>query len=85
MGLWHYTVGQRLRSILDTQEILLATKGIPQGEKPVVWLTTSPHWESTANKARQGPNGQPIIMSKGESAAYGEGLYRIEVLPEAAP
>ena len=56
MGVWHYTVGQRLRSILDTQEISLATKGVPQGEKSVVWLTTSPQWESTANKARPGPN-----------------------------
>ncbi len=85
MRVWHYTVGQCLRSILDTLAITPATEGVPPGELPVVWLSAHPLWEPTANKGRKGPNGEIIRLSKEETAAYGEGLYRIEVSPEAAP
>jgi len=84
MRIWHYTVGVRLRSILKDQMIEFATTGIRTGERPVVWATTSPKWEPTANKAinRDGHN---VFLDKRETTTHGEGLYRIEVMPEAVP
>lgn len=84
MRIWHYTVGMWLRSILEDQMIKLATKGVPTGERPVVWTTTNPNWEPTAKKGRE-QDSRVVTLGKQETAAYGEGLYRIEVVPEAAP
>lgn len=84
MSVWHYTVGVRLRSILEDRTIKLATEGVPVGERPAVWSTISPKWEPTANKVLD-LEGQIIKLGKQETAAHGEGLYRIELLPEAAP
>ncbi|MEO7859162.1 MAG: hypothetical protein ABIU05_01760 [Nitrospirales bacterium] len=51
-----------------------------------MWCTTRPTWEPTANKALR-QKGRTILTSltKQETAAECEGLYRIEVLPDAAP
>lgn len=48
--LWHYTIGQRIDSIIEDGMIKLATAFVPQNERPVVWCSFSPKWEETANK-----------------------------------
>jgi hypothetical protein len=39
-----------LQSILADEEIRLATTGVPEGERPVVWLSKRSSWEPTATK-----------------------------------
>lgn len=84
MRIWHYTVGERLWSILRDKIIKPATAGVPAGERPVVWFTTNPAWEPTANKGIW-RNGELLWLTKEETAAEGGGLFRIEVAPDAAP
>ena|SRR5215813_7244601 len=84
MRTWHYTVGVKLRSILKDQVLRQATAHVHADERPVVWATTNPVWEQTANKMF-GQEGLLVRLGKQETAAYGEGLYRVEVLPQAAP
>lgn len=84
MGIWHYTVGVRLRSILRDKLIKPATAGVPAGERPVVWFTTNPEWEPTANKGVV-RYGKTVWLTRAETEAEGGGLFRIEVAPETAP
>lgn len=84
MRIWHYTVGTWLRSILEDRMITPATTNVPVGERPVMWATTSSRWEPTANKGLN-RDGRIISLKKTDTAVFGEGLYRIELVPEAAP
>jgi len=79
MSIWHYTTGTCLRSIFVDGVIKTATANVPVGEHPVVWFTTRPFWEPTANKGVRQADGLVCTLSKPETAAYGEGLYRIEL------
>lgn len=85
MSVWHYTVGAWLRVILADQAIKPATESVYAGEHPVVWLTKNPRWEPTANKGFRHDDGRVVSLGKMETAVHGEGLYRIEVVAEAAP
>jgi len=85
MSVWHYTVGTWLRVIIADQAIKPATESVYAGEHPVVWLTTIARWEPTANKGFRHDDGRVVSLGKQETTAHGEGLYRIEVVPEAAP
>jgi hypothetical protein len=48
---WHYTVGGHLKSIYTTGFIYPESMKLmsPCG-RPIVWFTSSPVWEETANK-----------------------------------
>lgn len=85
MKIWHYTVGVHLRSIVRDGQINPSTAWVGEGERPAVWCTINPQWEATANKAMRMDDGQLRALSKRETASEGEGLYRIEVMPEACP
>ena len=52
--------------------------------KPVVWFTMKPSWEETANKDLLS-NGERIAQDRNQTEIMGEGLFRIEVNPIAAP
>lgn len=62
---FHYTVIQHCQDIFIDGEIKVATANIPKGVKPVVWFTTNPDWEETANK--------PVALDDG---SLGEFLNR---------
>ena len=78
MKIWHYTVGVHLKSILESKQIKPATAYISDNEKPVVWLSSNPNWEETANKAIM-KDGEVISLSRIETAKYCGNLFRIEV------
>ncbi len=78
MALYHYTVQSHLPTIVATGQIALATIGLPQGERPVVWLTASPRWEETANKSMGSPDGKIRHLNRMQTMeAFG--LARISV------
>jgi len=85
MGIWHYTVGVNMRSILRDRVIRPATTKVPANERPAVWFSTNAVWEPTANKMWKDIRGKIRLLTKEETAIRGKGLYRIEVSQEAAP
>ncbi len=85
MAPWHYTVGIRINRIITSGVIELATAKVPPGERLAVWFSLDPVWEPTANKGWVNEAGQLFSLSKEETEAKGGGLFRIAVLPEAAP
>jgi hypothetical protein len=76
-------VGVHVASILENGFIKPATNGVPANEKPAVWFSTVPHWEPTANKMWI-RGGRMYRLDQEETAARGQGLFRIEVSPGAA-
>ena len=81
---WHYTVGARLGAILASQVLRPAEHGVPQGERPVVWFSSNPDWEQTANKGMI-DNGAHRSLTKDETEEFAKGLFRIGVSLKTAP
>ena len=77
---WHYTTGDKLRSIINSGHITPTTAKVPPHEKPVAWFSNSPQWEPTATKV-------PIPGKLGQlaTAHAQQGLVRIQVPASAAP
>jgi len=82
---WHYTIGHRLKKILEDGEIRPATAGEPKGEKPAVWFSIHDDWEPTANKFTVGFDGKPVVLTREQTENGGGGLCRIGVAKEMAP
>jgi hypothetical protein len=80
--LFHYTVGDRLQSILAAREIRPATELVPDEERPAVWLTQSGRWEPTCNKGWVDKSGRRRSLDMLETHRLAGGLWRIEVGPE---
>ena len=79
-NIYHYTTGQKLRSIINSECIKPTTAKIEPHEKPVAWFSTSPQLEPTATKvAIPGKQGQ-LLTAKAQS-----GLVRITVPGTCAP
>ena len=47
---YHYTVGSNFEKIMLSKVLKLATKGIPNNTKPVLWFSSNQFWEHTATK-----------------------------------
>jgi len=62
-----------------------ATAYVPIGEHPIVWFSTAPVWEETANKRLLKPDGTVVNLDRDGTYARGGGLVRIGVAPETAP
>jgi hypothetical protein len=79
---FHYTIFQRYQSIFNDREIRVATKYVPEGVKPVVWFTTNPEWEETANKMAVLDDGSRKILNR--QAMWEMNIYpiRIEIDPK---
>jgi hypothetical protein len=82
---WHYTIRDRLEMIVRSGVILPATAYVDKSEKPIVWFSTNPWWEETANKWLADPDGSIRALDMMETHAFGGGLVRIGVAPETAP
>lgn len=84
--LWHYTVVERLQRILHSGEIVPPTVGSPRRAKPVVWFSSNPVWEPSANRLwRDDIDGRTVRLSKDQTYVLGGGLARIGVASDAAP
>ena len=82
---WHYTTGQKFRLIVESGEISPATAFVPKGERPIVWFSTAPDWEPTANKAWQNSDGTIVSLDRELTAQLAGGLVRFGIAPETAP
>jgi hypothetical protein len=76
--LWHYTVDHNVGGIFRCGYVDVARILVVPPEKPVAWFSADQYWERTVVKAF--PNGSMQGMLRA-----GISLYRIGVLPEAAP
>jgi len=77
---WHYTVGDRLVSILKDGRLKPATKNISKREKPILWFSTEAEWEPTASKGWRNPDGSVLWMTREQMLDRGVTLVRIGVV-----
>ena len=82
---WHYTTGQKLGPILASGHLRPAAPNVPKAGRPVVWFSTNPQWEPTANLFRRAADGSLERLSKDQTYVLGGGLIRVGVAPEVAP
>lgn len=78
--IYHFTTGQKLRSIINSGHIKPSTAHIEPHEKPVAWFSTSPEWEPTATKVPIPGKAGQLITAKAQN-----GLVRISVQGTCAP
>lgn len=79
MNLYHYTVVNKLPLILDSGYLALTPKRPIEGESPLLWFSSNPVWEETANKGAYTTNGALIQLTKEETAHYCGGLARFKL------
>lgn len=82
---YHYTVGLRWPLIERAGFIERATVGLLPKERGLVWCSTHPDWEETANKGALLPGGEYRRLTRAETHHAGQGLFRIAVRDAAAP
>lgn len=82
MFLYHYTNGLKIAAIVNAG-ILMATPEKPKpGEKRVVWFSSNPLWEKTANKIVS-INGEEKLLDMKGTEKYTQGLFRIKLKKES--
>ncbi len=76
--LWHYTWDYRIGDILRSGYVDVARLGVSPNEKAIAWFSSNAIWENTVRKTRD-------VIGMEEMLARGIRLYRVGVLPAAAP
>jgi len=76
---WHYTIGIWAETILKDGKLKPTTTGIPPDEKGILWCSTNPYWELTANKRAKGLSGEWVTLTMEETAEHWEGLVRFGI------
>ena len=85
LTLWHYTTGQKFMEIVATGHIKPATKGVPSGERPIVWFSSHQYWEPTAAKMLYNEKDNTLInMDMKGTFEHGGGLVRLGVSRDVA-
>ena len=82
---WHYTQGEKLFPIGDSQ-LLKADMGyVPRGDQPVVWFTRSEIFDPCAYPEYVSTNGiRGMLTSLKEVAEKGKGLLRIGIAADTS-
>ncbi|MCO6457455.1 MAG: hypothetical protein J5I93_19310 [Pirellulaceae bacterium] len=84
--LWHYTTVQKLDSIVHSGAIQPSAPPRERDEKPVVWFSSRPDWDPTANPVVAAAGGRTRrYATLDETIVVGGGLARIGVAAEVAP
>ena len=76
---WHYTQGEKLFPIADSQLLKNEVGYVPPGDQPVVWFTKSEIYEPSAYPAWVSSGVERKITSLKEVAEKGKGLLRIGI------
>ncbi len=76
---WHYTLGEKLFPIGDSQLLKTEIGYVPPGDKPVVWFTRSEIYEPSAYPAWVSGGVERMLTSLKEVAEKGKGLLRIGI------
>jgi hypothetical protein len=77
--LWHYTVGMKMPAIVRSGVLKPAVAFVPEGEIPVVWFSSEPRWEQTANKMLMTAAGQLVCLNFEQTVMLFGGGYRFGV------
>lgn len=89
MKLYHYTIGIKVGSILESGVIRTSPVKPPYPEKPISWLSSNATYENSALKLGM-LGGETMIMTLEQMEQQGQGLYRfvfdtelldVEVMP----
>jgi len=81
--IWHYTVGWKLASILNTRKIFQTMVGVEPPEKPVAWFSKNRIWEPTASKMPGYGLPKEFLMQANHEECGG--LVRIGIQERHAP
>lgn len=74
---WHYTTGEALLNIWDT-EVLSPSRGhFGDDTKPVLWFSSDQDWEPVMQTVHSGANGQVLNLSKAEAGREHCGPVRL--------
>ena len=76
---WHYTLGEKLFPIGDSQLLKTEFGYVPPGDKPVVWFTRSDVFEPSAYPAWVSNGEERMLTSLKEVSEKGKGLLRIGI------
>ena len=76
---WHYTLGEKLFPIGDSQLLKTEIGYVPPGDKPVVWFTRSEIYEPSAYPAWVSGGVERMLTSLKDVAEKGKGLLRIGI------
>jgi hypothetical protein len=82
---WHYTVKPFFMSIVAEGAIKPSAAYAPKPAPAVVWFSTNPDWEPTANKVLSCADGSPRLLGRDEMHTIGVGPLRFGVAPAVAP
>lgn len=83
--LWHYTTARNYVQIANSEELRAFGPRTQREQRKVVWFTTSPHWDHSANPVVTPSDGRRRKATLDETIVVGGGLVRISVGPESAP
>jgi hypothetical protein len=76
---WHYTNGDSYVDIIKSGVLSLATIGISEGEKPVLWFTINQEWEPTVNGTTSDDGVSWHRNTMQETKENYDGLYRFGI------
>lgn len=77
---WHYTTGRHIDAIFQSQRLAPRVPAWAPAGLAVVWFSTQPDWEPTANCAFQRPGTQHRLLGTREMTdLLCDGLFRISV------
>lgn len=84
--LFHYTVGIKIRSIIDSGVILASPLKPKPREKAIAWLSSNNVFEKTANKIILKPGDvEGTLLDQKGTEEMCKGLFRFGVNPENYP
>lgn len=84
MKLYHYTNGNKIHRILQEGLINTSPDKPKPREKGIVWLSSHPEWEKTANKIIL-KDGETTLLNQKETEYYCKGLFRLVLDTETYP
>jgi hypothetical protein len=76
--IWHYTTGENFIQIVEVGFLDPNKTVTLPGERPILWFSSEPFWEPTANKALS-LDGAVKTLSMDETREHGGGLVRFGV------
>lgn len=80
---WHYTTGEELLNIWDTEVLAPPSADFAGEVAPALWFSSDQDWQPITDMFRLGSKGAALSFSKAEAARVSCGLVRLG-LPEAA-
>lgn len=78
-NVWHYTIGEKVDMIIRDGFLRQSSVGIHPRELPVVWFSSNPIWEATANKAIMQDDGARLLTTRQMRDVFGNRMFRFGI------